>query len=340
MAKARAIVKRRKAVRNTRKITKTMQMIATAKFQKSLKRAVGTKPFTYKIREMVADLVEAVGEFKHPLIEAADRPNANRVAVLVLVGNRGLAGAYNGNVLRLTERFLKQQESEGNAVELDTAGKKAFSYFTFLKRPISHRYDQVIETTAYPDVQELADRFMKAYADGEVDAVYVVYMNFISTGVQKPDVLKLLPLTGVTSAAQHLALQGKESEAAHAKVGDRPAAAHEVAKIEARQAARGEMMQTLPDELLRDDQLVYEFSPSAKELLDELLPITVRTTLFQCFLDASTSENVARMVAMKAATDNADKMIKSLTMQYNRARQSQITTELSEIMGGVEAMKS
>jgi len=316
-----------------------MQMIATAKFQKSLKRAVATKPFTYKIREMVADLVEAVGEFKHPLIESADRPRSNRVAVLVLVGNRGLAGAYNGNVLRLAEQFLRQQEAEGNAVELDTAGKKAYSYFTFRKRAITHRYDPIIETTVYPEVQQLADRMMRMYADGEVDAVYVVYMNFISTGVQKPDVLKLLPLTGVASAAAHLAQQGRESEAAHAKVGERAGAAHEIAKLEAQQHARGQMTQTLPDELLRDDRLIYEFSPSAKELLDEVLPITVRTTLFQCFLDASTSENVARMVAMKAATDNADKMIKALTMQYNRARQSQITTELSEIMGGVEAMK-
>jgi F-type H+-transporting ATPase subunit gamma len=339
MAKARAIVKSRKAVKNTRKITKTMQMIATAKFQKSLKRAVATKPFTYKIREMVADLVEAVGEFQHPLIESAERPKTNRVAVLVLVGNRGLAGAYNGNVLRMADRFLREQAAAGMAVELDTAGKKAFSYFTFLKRTIAHRYDQIVETAAYAEVQELADRLMKMCADGEVDAVYVAYMNFISTGVQKPDVLRLLPLTGVTSAAAHLALQGKENVAAHAKVGDRPAQAGEIAKLEAQQHARGQTLQTLPDELLRDDQLVYEFSPSARELLDELLPITVRTTLFQCFLDAATSEHVARMVSMKAATDNADRMIKSLTMQYNRARQSQITTELSEIMGGVEAMK-
>ena len=339
MAKARAIVKRRKSVRNTRKITKTMQMIATAKFQKSLKRAVGTKPFTYKIREMVADLVEAAGEFTHPLIESPDRPNTNRVAVLVVVGNRGLAGAYNGSVLRMTERFIKEQTAAGKEIELHTAGRKAFSYFRFLKRPVSQRYDQIVETTVYAEVQELANRFMKMYIDREVDAVYVVFMNFISTGVQKPDVLKLLPLTGVTSAAAHLAQQSHEDEHALTKVGERPTAATDIARLEAQQHARGKALQTLPDELLHDDQLVYEFSPSAKELLDEVLPITIRTTLFQCFLDAASSENVARMVAMKAATDNADKLIKSLTMQYNRARQSQITTELSEIMGGVEAMK-
>jgi F-type H+-transporting ATPase subunit gamma len=339
MAKARAIVKRRKAVRNTRKITKTMQMIATAKFQKSLKRAVGTKPFTHKIREVVADLVEAVGQFKHPLIENAERPRSNKAAVLVLAGNRGLAGAYNGTVLRRAQRFIKGLELRDQAVELYTAGKKAFSYFTFLKRPIARRHDQVIESAGFIEVRELADQLMKLYSSGEFDAIYVVYMNFISTGVQKPEVLKLLPLSGVESAAAHLALQGSESEAAQAKVGAAGGSAHEIAKAEAQLHAKGQLQRTLADENLRDDQLIYEFAPSARDLLDELLPITVRTTLFQCFLDASTSENVARMVSMKAATDNADKMIKALTMQYNRARQSQITTELSEIMGGVEAMK-
>ncbi len=339
MAKARAIVKRRKSVKSTRKITKTMQMIATAKFQKALKRAVAAKPFTYKVREMVADLVEAVGEFKHPLIDSAERPKTNRVVVLVMVGNRGLAGAYNGNVLRMTERFLKEQAAAGIAVELNTAGKKAYSYFTFLKRTISHRYDPIVETTLFPEVQALADRLMKMCADGEVDAVYVAYTNFISTGVQKADMLKLLPLTSATSASEQLALHGKESQEALDKVGHHPTGMTEIAKLEVQKRARGQIMRTLPDELLRDDRLVYEFGPSAKELMEELLPITVRTTLYQCFLDAATSENVARMVSMKAATDNADKLIKSLTMQYNRARQSQITTELSEIMGGVEAMK-
>ena len=123
MAKARAIVKRRKAVRNTRKITKTMQMIATAKFQKSLKRAVGTKPFTYKVRELVADLVESVGEFKHSLIASPDRPRSGKSIVLVITGNRGLAGAYNGNVLRHAIGFLRTLEASGDQIELQTAGK-------------------------------------------------------------------------------------------------------------------------------------------------------------------------------------------------------------------------
>ena len=150
------------------------------------------------------------------------------------------------------------------------------------------------------------------------------YLNFISTGVQRPEVMTLLPLAGVREAVEHIAQQVAEKEAqmAAGMLDSRRTGA------DVRAAAH-----TLQGET------IYDFSPNAKDLLDELLPLTVRTALFQCFLDATTSEHVARMVAMKSATDNADKMAKQLTMQYNRARQSQITTELSEIMGGVEAMK-
>jgi F-type H+-transporting ATPase subunit gamma len=151
-----------------------------------------------------------------------------------------------------------------------------------------------------------------------------VYMNFISTGVQKPDVMTLLPLAGVQEAVDHIARQVAEKE--------------QQARAGALDARRPGTDVTLETTAL-DTQTIYDFSPEPRVLLDELLPLTVKTALFQCFLDATTSEHVARMVAMKSATDNADKMVKALTMKYNRARQSQITTELSEIMGGVEAMK-
>jgi F-type H+-transporting ATPase subunit gamma len=291
MAKARAIVKRRKAVRNIKKITKTMQMIATAKFQKSLKRAVGTKPYTQKVRELVRELAASVGNVQHPLLrQPTDEDRTNRIALVVLTSNRGLAGAYNGSVLRAATHFIREQIAAGKTIDLYVAGKKGISYFTFQKRPITQRLD-AHDAPRFSDVQPIADMFMKRFINGEVDAVYVAYMNFISAGSQKADVLNLLPLAGVADKQA-----GSKSET------------------------------------------IYDFSPAPLELLDELLPLTVRTALFQTFLDATTSEHVSRMIAMKSATDNADKMVKALTMKYNRARQSQITTELSEIMGGVEAM--
>ena len=311
MAKARAIVKRRKAVRNIRKITKTMQMIATAKFQKSLKRAVGTKPYTRKVRELVAELAASVGNVEHPLLrQPTDADRTQRIALVVITSNRGLAGAYNGSVLRAAALFIRQQEAAGQAIDLFVSGKKGIGYFNYQKRPITQRFDQFGDMPRFVDVERVAESFIKEFTDAKYDAVHVAYMNFISAGQQKAEVITLLPLAGVAA---------KASPAKTSAVGQAPSAAASVATPVI-------------------TQTTYDFYPDAKQLLDELLPQTVKTALFQCFLDAVTSENVARMIAMKSATDNADKMVKTLTMQYNRARQSQITTELSEIMGGVEAM--
>src|SRR3954451_15761908 len=156
MAKARAIVKRRKAVRNIKKITKTMQMIATAKFQKSLKRAVGTKPYTMKVRELVRELAASVGNVEHPLLR---RPTAedrtNRIALLVLTSNRGLAGAYNGSVLRTANAFLRQPEAAGQTIELYVAGKKGVSFFNFQKRQINQVPD-ANDTLGFVDVEKIA----------------------------------------------------------------------------------------------------------------------------------------------------------------------------------------
>jgi F-type H+-transporting ATPase subunit gamma len=301
MAKARAIVKRRKAVRNIRKITKTMQMIATAKFQKALKRAVGAKPYTRKVRELVGELAGNIGDVQHPLLpKPGERQDTNRIAVLVITSDRGLAGAYNGSVLRMAAPFLRKQEAAGKKIDLYVSGKKGVGYFNFQRRPILKRFEEFSDQPRFANVERVADDFIEQFITGKLDAVYVVYMNFLSASQQKPDVLTLLPLSSITGTTKP----------------DQP----EPGKLKA--------------------ETIYDFSPDPKALLDELLPLTVKAALFQCFLDATTSENVARMIAMKSATDNADKMVKSLTMQYNRARQSQITTELSEIMGGVEAMKN
>jgi F-type H+-transporting ATPase subunit gamma len=324
MAKARAIVKRRKAVRNIRKITKTMQMIATAKFQKSLKRAVGTKPYTLKIRELVQELAASVGNVEHPLLrKPTEKTRTNKIAVVVLTSNRGLAGAYNGSVLRAANHFIKEQEAAGKTIELYLSGKKGISYFNYQKRAIARKYDQFGDNPKYQDVNEAADFFIQQFVDGQIDGLAVAYMNFISTGSQKPNVMRLLPLASADEAAVH---SGRQS-----------------AEAEAQDLVGMHNTKHLGENIKYDDHTpgatVYEFSPGAKELLDELLPLTVKAALFQAFMDAVTSEHVARMVSMKSATDNAEEMAKALTMQYNRARQSQITTELSEIMGGVEAMK-
>ena len=322
MAKARAIVKRRKAVRNIRKITRTMQMIATAKFQKSLKRAVGTKPYAMKIREIIADVAANAGDVDHPLLRAPGEKTAtNRVAFVLLTSNRGLAGGYNGNVIRASVLAIKKLEAEGKTVDLYVVGKKGVSYMSFQKRPMTDKI-AISDPPKFAEVEASADRLMMQYGEGKLDAVYVGYMNFISAGSQKPDVMQLLPLATLESTSAGIAQQ------LHEKESQLKAGALDTKRTGTAAAA---------DE--KGEQVVYEFSPAPKELLDELIPLAVKTAFFQAFLDATTSEHVARMIAMKAATDNAEDMQKALSLQYNRARQSQITTELSEIMGGVESMK-
>ncbi len=324
MAKARAIVKRRKAVRNIRKITKTMQMIATAKFQKSLKRAVSTKPYTLKVRELVREVAASVGNVEHPLLRRPEgKEKTGLVAVVVIASNRGLAGAYNGSVLRKSAQFIREQEGAGVRVELHAVGKKGINYFNYQKRVMASRAD-ASDVPVYADVDRALAPLLSRFVSGAIDAVYVVYTNFISTSTQRAEVMTLLPLAGVSEATEQIAHQVAEKEA-QAKAG----------ALDDRRS--GANVQSEKD--VATGGVVYDFSPSARELLDELLPLTIKTAFFQTFLDATTSEHVSRMVAMKSATDNADKMIKSLTMRYNRARQTQITTELSEIMGGVEAMK-
>ena len=322
MAKARAILKRRKAVRNIKKITKTMQMIATAKFQKSLKRAVGTKPYTMKVRELVAEVARSAGDVDHPLLRKVEKPR--RAAVVVITSNRGLAGAYNGNVIRKAVSFIREQQRAGVELDVYTAGKKGASVLKFQKIPVVEAI-KVSDVPAYAEIEPYVGRFIEQFVDGQIDALHLAYMNFISTGVQRAEVMTLLPLGGIDAASERVAQDLAEKEA-QLRAG----------ALDARRTGADVRVEATATQT---EQAIYEFTPSPKDLLDELLPLTAKTAFFQAFLDATTSEHVARMVAMKAATDAADKMAKALSMEANRARQTQITTELSEIMGGVEAMK-
>jgi F-type H+-transporting ATPase subunit gamma len=303
MAKARVIIKRRKAVRNIKKITKVMQMIATSRYQKAYKRALGTKPYVRKIGELVASAVQAIrGQGKtvdHPLLKEIpqDKVLERKTAVLVLSSNRGLCGGYNGNVLRTAAATLKDLEAAGDKPDLQVSGKKGIAYFRFQRRTITQSYTTIGDNPKYAEIEQLARQYMQAFQEGKITGLKIVYMRFISAGQQRPGVMEVLPLAGIA-----------EAQAASGPAG-------------------------------RSVALSFDFMPGAEELLAELIPMVVKITIFQAFIEAAVSEQIARMVAMKAATDNAEKMGKKLTQDYNRARQSQITSELSELMGGVEALK-
>src|SRR5688572_29451124 len=171
MAKARAIVKRRKAVRNIKKITKTMQMIATAKFQKSLKRAVGTKAYTMKVREIVRELASSAENVEHPLLrKVTDENRTNKVALMVITSNRGLAGAYNGSVLRTAMQFIREQEAAGRQIDLYVAGKKGISYFKYQGRAVAATAEAQ-DVPRYADVERYSNRAMTEFINGTIDAV-------------------------------------------------------------------------------------------------------------------------------------------------------------------------
>ncbi len=292
MANARVIVKRRKTARNIRKITRTMQLIATARFQAAYTRAMATKPYTERLAELVADLSNAIEEdAAHPLMRA--QGDIKRSAVVVLTSSRGLCGGYNTGVLRTAVGHLDGEAAKGVENDVTMVGKKGISFFRFLRRPMVEQITHIGDAPRFEQVEPIANALMNRFIKGEVSAAYIVYMRFYSAGRQRPTVLQLLPLTNDAGM--------NETE-------------------------------------VKKSTILYEFSPSAVELLAELLPATVRVRLFQCFTDATVSEQIGRMVAMKAATEAAAEMITALTRKYNRARQTQITMELLDIVGGANAL--
>jgi F-type H+-transporting ATPase subunit gamma len=307
MAKARAIVKRRKSVQNIRKITRTMELIATARFKKALDRATEAEAYTRKIAELVADLGATALEVSHPLLET--RETVGRSLLLVLTSNRGLAGGYNGNVLRVATRNLDDRTSEGVPTTLEIAGKRGIAFFRFRGIAADATYYQFEDRPQFDEVEVLANRYIGMFVRGEIDRLDVAYTQFVNSARQQAVVETLLPMS-----AAHVGQAGPSLRQA------KPTGAESAAPTSG-------------------GRVPYEFLPDARSILEEIVPVSFKVRLFKCFLDAAVSEQIARMVAMRGATENADEMVKSLTMLYNRARQAQITRELAEIIGGAAALE-
>lgn len=304
MAQIRALRKRMLAVRTIARITKTMQMIATAKFTAAQQRVRGTRPYTEAIRHLVGEVTAAAGDVEHPLLRPVG-DDAKRVLLLVITSDRGLCGAYNGHVLRTSSAWARPFIARGGKLRLEVAGKKGISYFKFVRFDVAERI-VVGGKPTFEQIEAIAQRLIDGFVKGEYDAVKVGYMKFVSTSRQVPELMQLLPLADAAPVAGSSVGTASAQGATVADAGKR---------------------------------VVYEFSPDAKELIGYLLPQAVKISLFQAFNDAIVSEHAMRMVAMKAATDNAKGLGKSLNRMYNRARQAKITTELTEIVGGATALE-
>jgi F-type H+-transporting ATPase subunit gamma len=293
MANTRAIVKRRKSIQNIRKITRTMQLIATARYQGAMRRVSATRPYLDELARLIQQL-SRVQEVRHPLLEP--RGVSNRTVLIVLTSNRGLCSGYNLAVLREAERYVRDCERAGMAVDLIVSGRKGINYFEFQGRELATGLTVFEHEPRFEAVEPVAAAVMDAYRRRHVDSVRVTYTYFESSSRQQVQTIPLLPLQ----------FPGSEEGGAPGHGG------------------------------FED---VYDLSPRGAELLGDLLPQWVKLELFQCFIHAAVSEQLARMVAMKSATEAAGEMIHNLTQQYNRARQSQITLELLDIMGGAEALQ-
>ena len=291
MANPRELDKRRKSVRNMRRITRTMELIATARFKKAMDRASAATAYTDRITQLVSDLTKSGLEVSHPLLEPRDETKSAKL--LVLTGNRGFCAGYNGNAIRAgIQRWDELVETIPNC-SAEVSGKKGIAGFKFRNIKIEQEFTQFEDKPAYDEVEEIANRYLDAYATGELDRLDVVYTKFENISRQTVAVETLLPLGSLTEES---------------------------------------------DEVSGGDS-IYEFVPSPESILEEVVPTSFKVKLFKCFLDAAVSEQIARMVAMKGATENAGELIKELSMQYNRARQGRITSELMDLIGGVEALK-
>jgi F-type H+-transporting ATPase subunit gamma len=298
MANPRVLDKRRRSIRNIRKITRTMELIATARFKKAMDRASAATAYTSRMAKLVQDLLSSGLEVSHPMLD--QRETVRSATLLVLTGNRGLCGGFNGNVQRAGyHRWLEFQQTVPSR-RLEIVGKRGIAAFKFRGFQADAGFTHFEDRPTFDEVDVIASRYLNEFATGKLDRLDIAYTKFQNIARQYVTLETLLPLSAIGTAP---ASPGEEET----------------------EAADGR-------------RAIYEFLPSPESILEEVVPASFKMKLFKCFLDSAVSEQIARMVAMKSATENASDLIHRLSMQYNRARQSRITSELMDVIGGAEAI--
>ena len=294
--------RRIRTVKNTQQITKAMKMVAAAKLRRAQDQILATRPYALELRKVTEHLAAvAAGEVEHPLLtpaggaadgEAAEAASG-KTLVLVVTGDKGLCGAFNAHVQRRAEQEMAALNGGGEILAL---GNRGADFFTHRGTPMRGARRGLFKDLSYATAQDLAAELSRAYADGEYDAVYAVYNEFISVLSQRVSWERLLPI------------------AREDVVGDEGAQAE-------------------------DDHRDYLYEPSEAEILNDLLPRFVTFQIYRVLLESQAAEHAARMTAMDAATKNAGELIDALTLQYNRSRQAEITTELIEVVSGANALE-
>jgi F-type H+-transporting ATPase subunit gamma len=291
-AQLRVVRRRIRSVQSTMKITRAMELIATSRIMKAQQRVEQARPYAELLTRAMEDVARQTGSLVHPLLE--ERPEPKAAGIFVVTSDRGLAGAYNTNVLRRAERLIASVRGRSLEPVLFVAGKKGQSYFRFRGVPIEQAWRGISEVPTHSAAEEIGRRVIDSFAEQRIDELYAVYTDFRSMFTLRATDRRFLPIapeevTGQATGTPH------------------------------------------PE---------YLFEPEPAQILDELLPAYVVTKVFAAMLESAASENAARRRAMKAATENAEELIKVLTRQANQARQAEITTEIMEIVGGAEALQA
>jgi F-type H+-transporting ATPase subunit gamma len=290
-AKLRVVRRRIKSVQSTMKITRAMELIAASRILKAQERVESARPYATQLTRAMEDLAKQTGGLSHPLLDEREHPA--HIGVLLVTSDRGLAGSYNTNVIRLAEQMMKQVRARGLDPVLYVIGKKGQSYFRFRGVPMRGQWQGVSEVPTYEAAVEIGGMLIADFGESTIDGLTCVYTEFTSAFKQRAKDSPFLPI----SRAE---VEGEKGHP-HAE---------------------------------------YVFEPGPEQILDELLPQYLITKVYSAMLESAASENAARRRAMKAATENAEDLIKVLTRQANQARQTEITTEIMEIVGGAEALKS
>src|SRR5436190_24262424 len=307
MAKPRELKRRIRSVQNTRKITKTMELVSTSKLKRAQDRVVGARPYAQALADVIAELYTPELAERFPLLRqpagSGRGAGGRRAALLLITSNRGLCGAFNSNLIREARRRLEEMEAQDTHTELHLVGKKGVSYFKFTKRNIASQRVDIGDRPTLEHAAELAKPLMERFANAELDEVDVVFAKFNSAVSTPPTSLRILP---VLPPDRRIGGSADRAPSAHPAI--RPS-------------------------------VNYILKPSAEEILKQLLPLYVQNQFYRALVETAAAEHGARRTAMKNATDAGSDMLNILQRTFNRARQAQITQELAEIVGGAEALK-
>jgi F-type H+-transporting ATPase subunit gamma len=289
------------SIKNIQKITRAMEMMSAARLRRAEQRISVLRPYAGAIRRMTRQAADAAGSVPSvPIL--AQRESEQKVALVLVTADRGLAGAFNSQIVRAGIRRAREIEGEGKQVVWYATGRRGVSSLTFRGQEIAGSYTGFTERPAYADAREVASDLMAAYVDGEVDRVELIYNGYVSALTQKLTQEVLLPLQEATILGDGEAADGDEDE-------ERP-----------------------------EHRALVEYEPDPEEILQRLVPAYVEISLYRALLESAASELGARMTAMRNASENAGDLIKDYTLQMNRERQAAITQEIMEVVAGAESL--